>query len=316
MPDSSDRGRHRRPRPVSRVSVTVTAGGAGLALPLMTASGAPAAANPAEAHHGVPLPRTGDAATPLPQGARTAVIHLRPQTAPDRRVTHYTVRPGDTLSAIAAAHHVRGGWPALYERNRRVIGSDPNLIRPGQRLLLHGPRTSAPPAKSESGQKPKPRADSKSGPKPKPRAGSESGTRTQTGHGYVAPLANAHVGTGYGVRGSAWSSGYHTGADFPVPVGTGVRAVSGGTVVTAGWGGAYGYQVVVRHADGRYSQYAHLSALTVRAGQHVNPGQRIARSGSTGNTTGPHLHFEIRTGPGYGSDIDPIRYLRSKGVTI
>ncbi|NED86067.1 M23 family metallopeptidase, partial [Streptomyces sp. SID11233] len=70
-------------------------------------------------------------------------------------------------------------------------------------------------------------------------------------------------------------------------------------------GGSYGYQVVLHHADGRYSQYAHLSALNVRAGQHVAEGQRIARSGATGNVTGPHLHFEVRTGPGFGSDIDP-----------
>jgi murein DD-endopeptidase MepM/ murein hydrolase activator NlpD len=93
-----------------------------------------------------------------------------------------------------------------------------------------------------------------------------------------------------------------------------VRAVAGGRVVSAGWGGAYGYQVVIRHSDGKYSQYAHLSALTVRPGQPVAGGQRIGRSGSTGNTTGPHLHFEVRTGPDYGSDINPLAYLRDNGV--
>lgn len=104
--------------------------------------------------------------------------------------------------------------------------------------------------------------------------------------------------------------------DFPVPTGTAVQAVASGRVVSAGWGGAYGYQVVIRHADGKYSQYAHLSALTVRSGQQVSSGQRIARSGSTGNSSGPHLHFEVRTGPGYGSDIDPVAYLRSGGVSV
>ncbi|WP_179199767.1 M23 family metallopeptidase, partial [Streptomyces sp. NRRL B-24572] len=64
------------------------------------------------------------------------------------------------------------------------------------------------------------------------------------------------------------------------------------------------------------SQYAHLSALTVREGQRVHAGQRIARSGSTGNSSGPHLHFEVRTGPGYGSDIDPLAYLRARGVSV
>jgi murein DD-endopeptidase MepM/ murein hydrolase activator NlpD len=74
--------------------------------------------------------------------------------------------------------------------------------------------------------------------------------------------------------------------------------------------------VVIRHHDGRYSQYAHLSALAVKAGQQVNTGQRIGRSGSTGNATGPHLHFEIRTGPAYGSDVDPLAYLRAGGVAV
>ena len=87
-------------------------------------------------------------------------------------------------------------------------------------------------------------------------------------------------------------------------------------MVSAGWGGAYGYQVVLRHADGRYTQYGHLSAISVRQGQKVNSGQRIGRSGATGNATGPHLHFEVRTGPGYGTDINPLAYLRGHGVTV
>jgi murein DD-endopeptidase MepM/ murein hydrolase activator NlpD len=118
------------------------------------------------------------------------------------------------------------------------------------------------------------------------------------------------------VAGSSWSKGYHTGVDFPVATGTTVKAVAPGRVVSAGWGGSYGYQVVIRHADGRYTQYAHLSAISVRSGQSVGGGQRIGRSGSTGNATGPHLHFEVRTGPGFGSDIDPVAYLRAKGVRI
>ncbi len=113
-----------------------------------------------------------------------------------------------------------------------------------------------------------------------------------------------------------WSSGYHTGVDFIASSGTSVKAVGAGTVVSAGWGGAYGNEVVIRHADGKYSQYGHLSQLSVSVGQAVSAGQQIGLSGSTGNSTGPHLHFEIRTGPSYGSDIDPLAYLRSKGVTV
>ncbi len=95
-----------------------------------------------------------------------------------------------------------------------------------------------------------------------------------------------------------------------------MRSVAAGKVASAGWEGSFGYQVVVRHTDGRYSQYAHLSAISVKSGQQVGVGQRIGRSGSTGNSTGPHLHFEVRTGPGFGSDIDPVAYLRAGGVRI
>ncbi|GGT28063.1 hypothetical protein GCM10010271_35080 [Streptomyces kurssanovii] len=144
-------------------------------------------------------------------------------------------------------------------------------------------------------------------------------TEPATGGGsgsWVAPVADDAVGTGYRVSGSMWSSGYHTGVDFPVPTGTAIRAVGPGTVVTAGSNSAYGYQVVIKHGDGKYSQYAHLASLGVVDGQKVNGGDRIGYSGATGNVSGPHLHFEIRTGPGYGSDIDPLRYLRSHGVKI
>jgi murein DD-endopeptidase MepM/ murein hydrolase activator NlpD len=113
-----------------------------------------------------------------------------------------------------------------------------------------------------------------------------------------------------------WSSGYHTGVDFVVPTGTPLKAVAEGTVVSSGWGGAYGNQVVIRLNDGYYAQYAHLSQLSVSAGQTVGVGQQVGLSGATGNVTGPHLHFEIRTTPDYGSDVDPLAYLRSHGVSV
>lgn len=126
----------------------------------------------------------------------------------------------------------------------------------------------------------------------------------------------APASTPYRQQGSAWSSGYHTGVDFAVPVGTPVRAVGPGVVVAAGHGGSYGNEVVIRHDDGTHSQYAHLSKVTVTAGGRVQGGARIGLSGATGNVTGPHLHFEIRTGPAYGSDISPLPYLRKQGLTV
>ncbi|MFD7445478.1 transglycosylase family protein [Streptomyces sp. NPDC059909] len=270
-----------------------------------------------------------------------------PTTVPTTQREMYTVTRGDTLSGIAESRRVKGGWQALYEANRAVVGDDPDLILPGQRLRtrITAPRPASPspaaqpksPAKSQpprSGTGAKPSAEQrleqqkrqqrvqeqrKQQERRKRQVAKERSDRaerpaTRTG-AYAAPVA-ASPGTPYRKAGSAWSSGYHTGVDFPVPTGTSVKAVASGRVVSAGWAGAYGYEIVIRHSDGRYSQYAHLSALTVREGQQVNGGQRIARSGSTGNSSGPHLHFEVRTGPGYGSDIDPLAYLRARGVTI
>ncbi|MEV7687584.1 transglycosylase family protein [Streptomyces bungoensis] len=257
------------------------------------------------------------------------VRDVRPQTTPQSRAGRaemYTVVHGDTLSGIADTHHVDGGWRHLYAGNRSVIGSDPDLILPGQRLSLRGTASPAKPGThtghtAESPKKshpPKTHTPKKSDSQKK-KAPSERKTaphRAHTsGHSLVAPV-HAPIGTGYHVGGSHWSKGYHTGIDFLVPTGTSVRAAAAGEVVAAGWGGSYGYQVVIRHADGRYTQYGHLSAIAVRAGQRVAEDQRIGRSGATGNVTGPHLHFEVRTGPGFGTDIDPIAYLRAGGVRI
>ncbi|MFC9183267.1 transglycosylase family protein [Streptomyces globisporus] len=436
-------GRHRRYQPsrINRASLAVTAGGAGIALPLITAASAGAASgevwekvaacessgnwavNTGNGYYGglqfsgstwaafggsqyapradlatreqqiaiaervldgqgpgawptcsvrAGLTRGGDAPETTPEtgtapqsaGSRTAEA-AAPQSAPPRQPqtrpaaatpTHvpgkrdaYTVTSGDSLSGIASAQRVPGGWQGLYAANRTVVGDDPDLIFPGQRLSLDGsrapkagegasaqkparqtapkPSTTAPGAKKTDQrpagprkEAPKQEAPKQEAPKqeaPKkaaPKKEQPAPERAVQHSGFSAPVA-AGTGTPYRQAGS-WSSGYHTGVDFPVPTGTSVKSVAPGRVVSAGWAGAYGYEVVIRHSDGKYSQYAHLSALHVRAGQSVSGGQRIARSGSTGNSTGPHLHFEIRTGPGYGSDVDPLAYLRAGGVRV
>ncbi|MFE9681363.1 M23 family metallopeptidase [Streptomyces sp. NPDC002701] len=133
---------------------------------------------------------------------------------------------------------------------------------------------------------------------------------------YTAPIAGSYVSTSYKAGGAVWSSGSHTGIDFHAASGTAVLAVGSGTVVEAGWGGSYGNQVVLRMADGTYTQYGHLSSIGVSVGQTVTAGQQIALSGATGNVTGAHLHFEARATAEYGSDLDPIAYLRSHGVNV
>ncbi|MCH6163054.1 M23 family metallopeptidase [Streptomyces marispadix] len=133
---------------------------------------------------------------------------------------------------------------------------------------------------------------------------------------YVAPVAGPSLSTPYRSSGGLWSSGSHTGVDFEADEGTEVRSVASGEVVEAGSDGSFGNNVVIRHRDGTYTQYGHLSSIAVSAGAKVEAGQKIALSGSTGNTTGPHLHFEARTGPEYGSDMDPVAYLRKHGVSL
>ncbi|WP_055532368.1 M23 family metallopeptidase [Streptomyces graminilatus] len=133
---------------------------------------------------------------------------------------------------------------------------------------------------------------------------------------YVAPIAGSYISTGYQAGGGIWSSGSHTGVDFHAAAGTPVQAVGSGVVVEAGWGGSYGNNIVIKMIDGTYTQYGHLSFINVSVGQTVAPGQQIGLSGATGNVTGAHLHFEARTTPEYGSDIDPVAYLRSHGVNV
>ncbi|MEU0992011.1 peptidoglycan DD-metalloendopeptidase family protein [Streptomyces sp. NPDC005953] len=126
------------------------------------------------------------------------------------------------------------------------------------------------------------------------------------GGGSWARPVSAGLGTRYGVRGNMWSSGYHTGTDFPAATGTAVRAAAAGIVQSALSGGPYGNHITLRHGGGLTSLYAHLSSTAVRAGQTVSRGARIGAVGATGNTTGPHLHFEARRN---GSTINPEPFL-------
>jgi murein DD-endopeptidase MepM/ murein hydrolase activator NlpD len=142
----------------------------------------------------------------------------------------------------------------------------------------------------------------------------------KTAASWINPVKKYTLSASFAQAGNLWSS-THSGQDFAVSSGTPVVAAHAGTVVKAGGNGAgdgpaYGNAVVIKHGNGTYSQYAHLSRIDVRAGQTVGTGQRIALSGNTGNSSGPHLHFEIRTTPNYGTAVDPVAFLRSKGLSF
>ncbi|MBB5119773.1 M23 family metallopeptidase [Streptomyces eurocidicus] len=133
--------------------------------------------------------------------------------------------------------------------------------------------------------------------------------------GWVRPVVSYELSAGFGGVGANWAAG-HTGQDFAVPAGTPVRAVGDGTVVAAGCGGPFGISLVVEHGGGWYSQYAHLAVPLAEPGRRVRAGQWIGLSGTTGNSTGPHLHFEIRRTPEYGSAVDPVEWLGERGVRL
>ncbi|MEU6895173.1 M23 family metallopeptidase [Streptomyces sp. NPDC046557] len=134
------------------------------------------------------------------------------------------------------------------------------------------------------------------------------------------PVAHYTLSATFAQAGGLWAH-KHSGQDFACPIGTPVHAASAGVVVKAGPNGggdgpAYGNAIVIRHANNTYSQYAHLSRIQVRIGQKVAMGAQIGLSGNTGNSTGPHLHFEIRTTPNYGSAVNPVAFLRKVGITV
>ncbi len=127
----------------------------------------------------------------------------------------------------------------------------------------------------------------------------------------VVPTSGYTLTASFGEAGAYWSSGFHTGQDFSAAVGTPIVAVCDGTVAFAGWDGPYGNKVILTHADGTQTMYAHLLRLAVTGGP-VHAGQIIGYLGGTGNVTGPHLHFEALLD---GVAVDPIAWLHRHGVT-
>lgn len=133
--------------------------------------------------------------------------------------------------------------------------------------------------------------------------------------GWVHPLPGSSLSSCFGWR--SWSNSYHQGLDMSVGSGTPIRAAAAGTVTRAGWiWSGYGISVTINHG-GVSTHYAHQSRTAVRVGQWVNAGQTIGYVGSTGYSTGPHLHFEVAQSSGIlGSQINPAVWLRNHGVSV
>lgn len=135
-------------------------------------------------------------------------------------------------------------------------------------------------------------------------ATSISGTKVALGISLTKPVSGI-ISSRFGARSSIRRSA-HTGLDIATSTGTPVKAAAAGTVTFSGWKGSYGYLMVVTHSNGVQTYYGHCSKLYFNAGATVSQGQTIAAVGSTGNSTGPHLHFEIRVN---GVAYNPQNYL-------
>lgn len=119
---------------------------------------------------------------------------------------------------------------------------------------------------------------------------------------YIWPTTQRNITSYFGAR---WGRN-HNGIDVGIPLNTKIFSIDDGTVIYSGWNGGYGYQVKIQHNNGIITTYAHCNKLLVSKGQKVTQGEVIARSGSTGNSTGPHLHFEFILN---GSFKNPLNYL-------
>ena len=209
-------------------------------------------------------------ASPPPSGAKRA------------QGFYHAVRPGENLFRIGKAYDV------TYEELARLNNiRDPRQIRVGQRIFIPGATRQLPveiitPKESTETVRGAPAADS-------------------NGSSLLWPVSGS-INSGFGPRGAS----FHDGVDIAASEGTPIRAVEDGEVIYSDQLRGYGNIVIVRHEGGIVSVYAHNQVNLAREGQRVARGEIIAKVGSTGRVTGPHLHFEIRKN---NSAQDPLRYL-------
>ena len=205
---------------------------------------------------------------------------------------------GPAESAAATPGNAPGGVPADGSGSR--IGGT-SVSTPG-----NSPAPSAPPA-NPTPNKPGAVPD---GPEPAP-APSRTTRRPAAAPAWVDPMPEGRTTSCFGRR---WGR-LHAGIDLAAGSGTRVRAAGAGTVVSAGADYAgYGLSVLIDHGNGVYTHYAHLSRVSVAPGDRVTPGRVLGAEGSTGNSTGPHLHFEVHEGR--WNRVDPAAWMAERGVDL
>jgi murein DD-endopeptidase MepM/ murein hydrolase activator NlpD len=221
------------------------------------------------------------------------------------------------LGALAASAAVSDGDPspasvaetapptALAEREEAADRADrAERAEPGA-AGAEEPKESPDPEPSPTESEPEPE------PEPALAAETETEQAAEEPADWVHPMPGAATTSCYGMR---WGV-LHAGVDLAAPNGTPIRAAGAGTVTDAGWVfGGYGISVVIDHGDGFYTHYAHMSEAAVSPGESVSPGQTIGYEGSTGDSTGPHLHFEVHAG--MWNQIEPTSWMSDRGVGV
>lgn len=249
----------------------------------------------------------------------------------------HTVKDGEFLSRIVRDHLQAQGLPAknadvLSGINRVAAANgidDPDLIHPGQRIdlsVLNSMRSSKLDETRGRGGRALDLISSKIQERPSVKAVVADimhARDTTEGYGQAAGFAawggalgaEAELSSSYGYRDDPFTGGrrFHHGIDLAVPKGTTVHPLEAGEVVFSGWQSGYGRVVIVRHDNGVESVYGHASKVLVKKGQQVDAGDTIALSGSSGRSTGPHLHLEVRRN---GRPFDPMAYLERDQVKL
>ncbi|SDS34719.1 Murein DD-endopeptidase MepM and murein hydrolase activator NlpD, contain LysM domain [Nocardioides scoriae] len=217
--------------------------------------------------------------------------------------------PGDAITASAAARAISAGTSAQGRVGQSTAGGSDReaaLSRDSERQALQDAAQARLERAAEE-QAAERNAELKSlGRAAEARAGEIAKNQ------WVLPTTGYHLTARFGMAGGLWSSD-HTGLDFAAPSGTPIVAIANGTITETGYAGAYGNQTIMTLDDGTEVWFCHQTTIGVEPGDKVAAGQQIGTVGTTGNSTGPHLHLEIR--PGGGDPVDPEQALAFHGLT-
>lgn len=196
----------------------------------------------------------------------------------------HTVQRGDTVSELASRYEVAGADIATYNN----LGDEAKLSI-GQKLMVPGAKIPAPRRLAQGHDTSEPEPSAPEASRPEPVASS--------GQGWLWPTASRHIAQHF----RRW----HTGVDIDNRSRPPIYAAQDGTVSYAGWLGGYGNLLIVSHGNGLETYYAHVDKMYVGKGDAVDKGEAIAKMGSTGRSSGPHLHFEVRSN---GRPINPMSH--------